>query len=384
MKYSYSAAEPCHRFNSRREDNSLYFASIPYPTRCEHVSIPTLRAEDDYLRGAIVCYPWNSLFSPLPLHMYGHGDGEFYMYGDGGFEGESSSSPRYLREVAARGFFVVAHLSCVMSCGRGKGSAQKDDSPEGDRKILPGQSDFIEMLEAVSHLESDPKFGPMIDTKGAYSASGFSTGGRAVLQIAALRDSPRYLESAPHILNLVTEKHRAIANKVISVTAMHPDPMISMTINPDVFHFRVSKMPVLVLTGTEDTTEPQDSAWVTFDKMLSTPRKVFANFEGHTHEVYPGYANLAARFSHAFASLSSGHEEVAWDEWSTCVLGGLAEGKADGKIDSQIFRDGNGSPSTLTLASGLATNSGGKSRGKDMLPLMSNGESRLGYYVGPS
>jgi hypothetical protein len=378
-------AAPCDYFGQAKGGNSLY-AKYPMVPRCERVKIPSLRAEVEYFRSAIACYPVNPQSAPLPLHMYGHGDGEFAMHPDS--EKKEAIHMRqfyYLAQVASRGYFVVAHLSCVFSCGRGVPDESGIDSPFA-KEIYPGQSDFLEILETVVHFESDPKYSSMIDMNASYTASGFNTGARAVLQIAALRDTPEYMRvQAPYIYERINARHLAVVRKVASVAALHPDAMYSYRINPDILYFEVSKTPVLVVTGTEDVTEPRDSAWRVFDKLITTPNKIFANFEGRGHAISPGYPALASRFSHAFSRVASGREDEAWDEWNTCVLSAEAGGRSDGRGgNGGSLEDGNG---PLKIASGQARNSGGIARAHPYRfhpALMSHDEQRLGYYAGPS
>ena len=79
--------------------------------------------------------------------------------------------------------------------------------------------------------------------------------------------------------------------------------MLDPKLNPDVIHFSISSMPVLIITGSDDRIEPNVSAWRDF-AALRTPNKVFVDVQGAGHLApIEGHAEgpFLAFFSQAFA-----------------------------------------------------------------------------------
>ena len=55
-----------------------------------------------------------------------------------------------------------------------------------------------------------------------------------------------------------------ILPKISAVVGDHPDPMSDPKLNPDVTNFKITKTPVLIITGSKDTLEPKNSSWEDF------------------------------------------------------------------------------------------------------------------------
>merc|ERR1719461_1829621 len=57
-----------------------------------------------------------------------------------------------------------------------------------------------------------------------------------------------------------------------------------MVDNPDPKHFRITKTPTLIWTGSEDTgIEPRNSSWRNFADYTSSPERVFVDVRGEGH-----------------------------------------------------------------------------------------------------
>ena len=235
---------------------------------CSTVNVGTLTAILPRYRAVRLCWPAAKASSTTlganqrwPLHVFAHGD----------FAGAFLASGYFaLQErIAAQGFAVAMYLSCAFSPLQCEG----------------GRSSFFEVLNVFTHLEARRGWwDDVIDPSRPWSASGHSTGGRAVLMIAALKDEPRYLEGtglAPRI----TPAHWAALGKLGAVAATHPDEMmLSLAVNPDVGRWKgaIRSTAVMVITGTADWVEPPGSAWRAFEAVASTD-KLFVNLQNATH-----------------------------------------------------------------------------------------------------
>jgi len=69
--------------------------------------------------------------------------------------------------------------------------------------------------------------------------------------IAAIRDNPDYLVGTEDA-HLLTEDVRETIGKIGAVIADHPDPMLDPKQNPDILHWNVTRMPVMVITGSKE------------------------------------------------------------------------------------------------------------------------------------
>jgi len=74
--------------------------------------------------------------------------------------------------------------------------------------------------------------------------------------------------------------------KIKAIIATHPVPMNNNTYrfpNPDFEHYKITKTPVYIITGSSDTLiVPIDSAWLDFTG-ITTPNKVFINLLNRGH-----------------------------------------------------------------------------------------------------
>jgi hypothetical protein len=224
---------------------------------CETINIPALKAPLERYRSAVLCYPTPSsdAQTKYPLHLLAHGD-----LGGGG------ALTTYLplqKQIAEFGFVVAAWASC-----------------SADSLCDNGAASFMEAIKTLQFLEQNPTKVP-IDFNSAYSASGHSTGARVVLMLAAIVDSPGYLSDTKYAVDL-TKDVRTSLSKIRAVVADHADPMYDPKQNPDIPEWNVTKMPVMIITGTNDRLEPLMSGWKDFS-MLQTPNKVFVNIANATH-----------------------------------------------------------------------------------------------------
>ena len=121
-----------------------------------------------------------------------------------------------------------------------------------------------------------------IDFSAGYSASGHSTGGRAVLMLAVLVDNPtKYLATTKYASMITTEQRKSI-QKFQAIVGDHPDPVYLSKNNPDLENFVVDKTPTMIVTGSNDRTEPKLSAWKVFEPIRST-NKVYVNMLRANH-----------------------------------------------------------------------------------------------------
>lgn len=241
---------------------------------CDFVPVPRLHGDGRH--DVRMCAPGGGGTSPL--HLFAHGAAESLAY-----------VPTYYavqERIASSGFATLLYESCEYdaTCDQGRGS-------------------FLDALETISFFVSPASrqkaFSRHIDFDRPYTASGHSTGGRVVLMLAALRDTPTYLMSTPYAAR-ITEAHRSILQRLSAVVAVHPDGPINGTMDgfgtppdprygdpwgptyPDAAHFAVTKMPVLILTGSLDNLEPPHSAWSVFVS-LWTANKTFLELADEDH-----------------------------------------------------------------------------------------------------
>lgn len=257
---------------------------------CRFEYVPVLTALISTDKAVRLCWPTTDNERKLwPLHLLLHGD----------FGGGLFSFPYYgLQEhIASQGFAVAFPLSCAWSpfeCNGGNGA-------------------FVDVLQLLCWFEaqSDHWWHRVIDSRVPYTATGHSTGGRAVLMLAALRDSPEYLANSPELTGQITSKHRAALQKLVAVAGYHADDMLLPSYNPDVEGYRTTATAVFILTGSRDTIEPNRSGWHDF-AALETPDKIFVDVQGagHLAPLHPA-AHLAAPFLAAFAKCFALREETS-------------------------------------------------------------------------
>lgn len=260
----------------------------PYAVTCKTVDIPGLYNVTDgneRLQGyssARVCFPMGK--GTFPLHVFCHGD----MAGGPFFTGYE----KLQEQIASFGFVVPAYLPCYLS-------GWCDD----------GNDSILIALMVLGFFEQNPGVAP-VNLLQPYSVSGHSTGGRIAGMLASLRDSPSYL-AGTKLASRITPSMRVSLSKILAVIASHPDPYYNLPggqVPFDVQHFNVTKMPVLIITGSADDVEPDRSGWKDF-RLLRTPDKVFINIRDashiqvfSTHEEGPFIAYFAQYFAMGNAS----------------------------------------------------------------------------------
>ena len=249
---------------------------------CVNNIIPTLHGTS---KTALICYPTNTNTinnsTKFPLHIFAHGNGA------GGNVIKVYTS--LLHAIASSGFVVAAYTSCVI-----------------DSHCYNGETQFLELIKTVQYLETtQSNITNKIDFSLPYSASGHSTGARAVLMLAAAADNPSYLANISYI-NLTQEDRKTIS-KITSIVADHPDPMYDPKQNPDILNYHITKMPTMLVTGSLDFRpigEPVNAAWKDWLLMSKLPNKVFVNIKGATH-LNPIFSHLEAPYLVAFVQYHS-------------------------------------------------------------------------------
>ena len=235
---------------------------------CKDVTINTLQGW--LYRKARVCYPDVSDGSIFPLHLFAHGDG----LGGGNF---ISTYDGLQEQLAGFGFVVAGYLSC-----------SSDDDCDN------GESSFLEALKTVEYLEQNSAVVP-VNLSSPYTVSGHSTGARVAMMLAAMRDSPKYLNQTKYG-KAISDSMRSSIAKMVAFVGDHTDPMYSglyqnqwQTVNPDLLNYNISKSAVFLITGSKDMTEPEDSSWHNF-QMIRTQDKIHLNIKGDNHmEVSKGH-----------------------------------------------------------------------------------------------
>jgi hypothetical protein len=153
-----------------------------------------------------------------------------------------------------------------------------------------GESSFLEVLKTVGYLEQHSSALPL-NLSSSYTVSGHSTGARVAMMLAAVRDSPMYLNQTKYAGSISDSMRKSLA-KMVAFVGDHTDPMYMVglqTLNPDILHYGISKSAVFLITGSKDETEPEDSSWINFE-MMSTQDKVHLNIKGDDHmEVSKGH-----------------------------------------------------------------------------------------------
>jgi len=242
--------------------------------KCQNVFIPDLISPHLFsmYRYAKICYPDtefnsdglgpNKITQKYPLHFFAHGD-----FGGGPFH---FAYHGLITEIASHGFVVAMYLSCPI-----------------DAVCNNGQTSYLEILKVMSHLEHDTSawWNDIIDFTAGYTASGHSTGGRAVLMIAALKDNPtKYLvdvDTNDSTSTMTKEQHTSI-QKFVAVVADYPDPMYDSALNPDIQNYKIDQTPTMIITGSNDWIEPILSSWNDFT-MIRSMHKVYVNMLGTNH-----------------------------------------------------------------------------------------------------
>ena len=164
--------------------------------------MPDLTSPINYYKKTKVCYPDDD--QQYPLHFFAHGD-----FGGGPF---TFAYGGLIADIVSQGFVVATYLSCSV-----------------DQFCDNGQTSFLEVLKAMDYLETEHGWWDThIDFTAGYTASGHSTGGRAVLMLAALKDNPtKYLQDVPYIVSQITKTQRVGLQKFVAFVGDHPGTFLS-------------------------------------------------------------------------------------------------------------------------------------------------------------
>jgi hypothetical protein len=152
---------------------------------------------------ARVCYKptLTTPSDPSALHVFGHGDG-----GGGplihGYD-------RALSTLTDAGFVVASYLSCWV------------DTPCG-----PGGSlDFLEFYKTIVAIQGDSELSQLVNFDVPVTLSGHSSGARAVLMAAALKENPNTFMQDYEEVTGMSDEMKAARDMVGAVVANHPDAM---------------------------------------------------------------------------------------------------------------------------------------------------------------
>ena len=234
---------------------------------CEDVPISSLAAYVPSARAARICYnpSSSSSSSSSPLHIFAHGDG--------GGGPNIKGYDRYNQALVAAGYISVSYMSCWV------------DQPCGPK----GSLDALEIFKTGAALKAGDtpeiaKFTSLIDWATPISVSGHSSGARAVLIAAAMRDGPdTFMHQFDEVRDL-NAANREIRDSIGAVIANHPDMMYDPAYNPDIENYNISKTPTLIITGSKDVfIEEPGSAWHDFTMMPHLKDKIFVNIEHAQH-----------------------------------------------------------------------------------------------------
>jgi len=223
--------------------------------------------------------------SPVPLVIWGHGN-----TGGGPL---TKGYDEFMEAIIGEGDFVVAaYQSCWV---------------DGEC-LLKGQGDFLEILKIIEWMDDsanvDVREAQLTNMDVPVTISGHSSGARAVLIAAALKDSPDvYAKDDDDLQALLTPSLYQAATRIGAVVSNHPDKSYNAQQTPDVPNFDISKTPTMIITGSLDYVEEENSAWKDFG-MMSVDNKVFFNVRNATHgECTQRHraANLTRSFAKLFA-----------------------------------------------------------------------------------
>jgi len=274
---------------------------------CTDIKIPTLHKNTN--QKAMVCAPYGAPAGKrYPVIAYSHGD----TLGPGSYK-------RSLQRMANEGFVVVAYRSC----------GDDDDCDDG-------KFDYIEVLKTLIHIDNPDMVSDdvPVDMSQPISLAGHSTGGRCGLIVAGLQSQmdthflqqytdgkePKDYKDFPEVRRMDEEealiprlmnkflgkkpkavdsmmfdrmdsKMRKMLMRIKVVAVDHGDEMYAtthdwsgMVDNPDPKHFKITKTPILVWTGSEDTgIEPRNSSYRNFADYIQSPERVFIDIKGEGH-----------------------------------------------------------------------------------------------------
>jgi len=263
--------------------------------------------------GAYICSPRAEAGRRLPLHVFGHGDVML--------PGLYTS---LMKQIASFGFVVVAYRSCLFSL-----------PGLGVSECIGGQASFLEALKLIHAFSENPDLDPEaapVDMTQQVTISGHSTGGRVAFMVAAVKDSPTYLQGTQFAEQLDKNDGalRKAADKVGAAIALHPDPMDDPGFNPDVpgFHGAIHSTPTFVVISVNDVLLPTDCSWKDFLAVMP-PNKIYVDvvakwqvpfFGGHFEpNFYHGSGPFVALFGQAFSQGNATAKELLYGDCPRCM-----------------------------------------------------------------
>lgn len=207
----------------------------------------------------------------FPLLSFSHGDMAGYpltdhVYGD------------LLHKVASHGFVILAHESCVPTCGDDQWLDQVHVLAWADTWQRDGAASIHTVLRLVDFSKPKGVFGQ-------------STGGRSSIQSAANASAPVGTK----------EWKKAMGTCIGAAVGINPDPCIGH--HPGWKHGgcnaarHVSSVALAIFSGTADSIEPLGSAEANY-AAASTTDKIYANMtgEGHMDGCSPLWGGFTAAF----------------------------------------------------------------------------------------
>ncbi|GMH94105.1 hypothetical protein TL16_g12808 [Triparma laevis f. inornata] len=149
--------------------------------------------------------------------------------------------------------------------------------------LRQGQGDFLELLKVIEYFtnSSSPE-SALVDQNLPVAVSGHSSGARAVLIAGSVRDNPDTYVQDDKFQDLMTPSLYAAASKIGAIISNHPDKSYDPGQTPDIENFDISQTPTLILTGSKDHIEDENSAWKDFG-MMSVKDKIYLNVLDATH-----------------------------------------------------------------------------------------------------
>jgi len=194
-----------------------------------------------------------------------------------------------LMDIASYGFVVAAYRSCIWVV------PGNPDYPACDN----GRVDYLEALKVIHFFAQDPAANvdlAPVDMSQQVSVGGHSGGGRVALQVAAVRDTPAYLQGTPsaEVLDRDDGALRKAAQRVGAAVALYADDMRDTISNPDVEGFTnsIKTTPVFVITSSDDFGLTNGAGWWDFTN-VGTASKIFIDLrdksmQGHMEPIEVG------------------------------------------------------------------------------------------------
>eukprot|EP00928_Gymnodinium_smaydae_P037601 TRINITY_DN2606_c0_g1_i4.p1 TRINITY_DN2606_c0_g1~~TRINITY_DN2606_c0_g1_i4.p1 ORF type:complete len:384 (-),score=54.38 TRINITY_DN2606_c0_g1_i4:211-1323(-) len=265
---------------------------------CSEIPIPGLATP---WGDAYTCKPVSSSGRLFPLMVFGHGDLSW-----------PSMYAGLIKQMASFGFVVTAYNSCYFTLSWSW------------TQCHGGKASFLEMLKIINHFVKNPKverWKAPVNMSKPVIVSGHSTGARAALMMAALKDAPSYLSGTKECDYLSRHPElRAAVSYVGAAIAFNPDRMYHKKYNPDVDGYRVTETPTFILTRSADYISKETSAWRNF-AMLETPTKIYADIlgsflvGGHLGPIFEYVCGpYAALFGLAFANGDQAARELVYGD----------------------------------------------------------------------